>query len=182
MKIPEYAVFDVETKSIGNPYEIELSAIAIIMTNDGRVRYYTGDAIEDGIRQLVLAERLAGFNSIAFDVPVCLKYMPRGEGKEFKRKPHWDPLHEMQRLWSGQRAPLDNFCSTTFGISKMSLETSDPIRLYRNDPELLERYNVWDTYLTYLLLLHSYTHGYIEFKLPVVRKLHFENMIANRKG
>lgn len=180
MKVPSRAVFDVETKTIGDPYELELSAIAIIFTDDGIPRYYDENNIEEGIEQLKLAERLAGFNSIKFDVPVCLKYMTRGEGKEFKRKPHWDPLAEMERQFRGQRAPLKNFVATTIGTrEKFELWKTNAADVYQSDPALLRKYNIWDTYITYLLLLHAYTHGYIEFKLPVVRKLYFENMNTN---
>lgn len=180
MKIPEYAVFDVETKTVGNPYELELSAIAIIFTSDGKARYYEGDDnIEEGVEQLKLAKRLAGFNSIKFDVPVLLKYMSRAEGRALKAKPHWDPLYEMQRQYNGQRAPLRNFAKYSLGLEKFELERTNAADVFQSDPKLLRKYNIWDTYLTYLLLIEAYKKGYVTFKLPVLRKLYFETMNQN---
>lgn len=179
MKIPEYAVFDVETKDIGNPYELELSAIAIIFTSDGKPRYFEGDDINEGVEQLRLAKRLAGFNSIRFDVPVLLKYMSRGEGRQLKAKPHWDPLFEMQRQFNGQRAPLRNFAENTVSLEKFELYRTNAADVFQSDPKLLRKYNIWDTYLTYLLLIHAYQFGYINFKLPVLRRLYFTTMNQN---
>jgi len=179
IKMPPRTIFDVETKTIGNPYELELSAIAIVNTEDGIPRFYDDLNMEDGIEQLVNAERLGGFNSIRFDNPVMLKYMTRAEGQEFIRKPHWDPLYEMQEQFKGQRAPLRNFAKTTLGEQKFELLRTSAAALATADARLLSVYNKVDTLLTYHLCIFAYQHGYLEFTLPVKRRLYFPYMNAN---
>lgn len=178
VKIPNMCVFDVETKGIGDPYELELSGIALVFMEDGKVRFYGENEIDEGIEQLKLAEGIVGFNSRRFDVPVCLKYMSRGEGRAFRAKPHLDFLHEMMLLWPGQRAGLDNFVKTTFhgDIRKFDLYDTSAARLNRVDPTLLRAYNIWDTYVTYLLAVHAFTHGWVEFTLPVRRRMYLPNL------
>jgi len=139
INIPETIVYDVETTSIGEPYDLELSAISLINSRDGIPRVFIGDDLQDGIELLKNAKRLAGFNSIKFDNAVMLKYMPRGEGRRFKNLPHWDPLFEMERQFKGQRAPLRNFALTTLGpmYRKFELARTSSATIAEQDPKLL---------------------------------------------
>lgn len=179
MKIQSTAVFDVETKTIGNPYELELSSISIIFSDDGLFRYYTGenDELREGVRLLLTAERICGFNSRRFDVPVILKYMTRGEGRKLRAMPHLDFFREYQRQRPGQRISLDNMSKSTIDphLKKFELTNNTAIGLYKTDPEKLMAYNNWDTRVTYWLLLALYKDGYVRFTAPTLTKLYIPN-------
>lgn len=167
---PIRAVFDIETKSIGNPYEIEASSIVIITTDQpDRMLRFTADEIREGVEFLLACPGYVGFNSRRFDMPVLLKSMSRGEGRLMRSKPHFDFLHEFTLVF-GNRVSLANMARTTLGLEKFDLVTADPPLLYQIDPKKLLTYNAWDTYLTYLLFIFVIENGYTEFTLPTVRR------------
>lgn len=180
MSIPSTAVFDVETKQITeSPYDAELSSISIIFTDDGKFRFFVGDDddLREGVKLLLTAKRICGFNSIRFDIPVILKYMTRGEGRKLKMKPHLDFFHEFQRKYPGRRVSLKNMTHATLGQwnGKFDLYDQTAISLYISNPEKLQAYNNWDTKTTYWLLLALYKQGYVEYVLPTRQRLYIEN-------
>ena len=180
MKIPSgTAVFDVETKTIGNPYEIELSSLSIIFTDDGVTRFFTGDddELRKGVEQLLMATRLVGFNSIRFDVPVILKYMSRGEGRKLRQQPHLDFFAELQKQKRGLRISLENFGKTTLDplYTKFDLTDNTAIGLYKTNPRKFQAYNDWDSRITYLLLIHLYQFGYVKYTFPRATRLYIPN-------
>ena len=179
MRIPSTAVFDVETKTVGNPYEIEMSSISVIFTDDGEFRYFTGedDELRRGVELLLTADRICGFNSYRFDVPVVLKYMSRGEGRKLRAMPHLDFFREFQRQHPGRLVSLANMGKTTlFPLrSKFDLTNNTAIGLYLTDPAKLMAYNNWDTRVTYWLLLALYKDGYVKYTLPQPTRLYIPN-------
>ena len=179
MKIPLTAVFDVETKSIGNPYELELSSISTIWSDTGEFEFWTGDddELREGVKRLLMAEKLCTFNGRRFDVPVILKYMTRGEGRKLRHKPHLDFYHEFVLQNPGRRISLKNMSKTTLGQWNQKFELWDQtaVSLYYTEPEKLEAYNNWDTKVTYWLLLALYKNGYVEYTLPTRQRLYIPN-------
>ena len=179
MRIPSTAIFDVETKTIGNPYDLELSSISVIFSDDGITRYFTGenDELRKGVQLLLTAERICGFNSYKFDVPVVLKYITRGEGRKLRAMPHLDFFREYQRQRPGQLISLDNMSKSTFSehLKKFELTNNTAIGLYKTDPEKLMAYDNWDTRVTYWLLLALYKDGYVRYTAPVLTRLYIPN-------
>lgn len=174
------AVFDVETKAItDSPYEAELSSISIIFSDTGDFHFYTGDddELREGVKSLLMAERLCGFNSIRFDIPVILKYMSRGEGRKLRNMPHLDFYHEFVKQNPGRRVGLKNMTKTTLGKwhTKFELWDQSAVSLYYTEPEKLEAYNNWDTKVTYWLFLALYKQGYVEYTLPTRQRLYIPN-------
>ena len=171
LSVPISAVFDIETKEIGNPYEIEASAMVVIRTDQPkRILYFTEDDIREGAEWLLGSPHITSFNGRQFDVPVLLKYMSRGEGRKLRSMPHYDIFDEWTRINRG-RISLNNMAMYSLGISKFENITAGPIEMYKQGlSEELFQYNYWDTYLTYLLLLQTVEKGYLNFKLPTLRK------------
>ena len=175
-EVPISAVFDIETKEIGNPYEIEASAMVVIRSDQPkRLLYFTEDEIREGAEWLLASPHITSFNGRQFDVPVLLKYMSRGEGRKLRAMPHYDIFDEWVKWNRGGRISLNNMATYSLGISKFENLTAGPIEMYEQGlSELLFQYNYWDTYLTYMLLLQTLEKGYLTFKLPVIRKFYPE--------
>ena len=175
-RCPSRAVFDIETKEIGNPYEIEASAVTVIVTDNGRLYYWDQDHIREAVEFLLANVGIVTFNGIKFDIPVLQKYMSRGEAQLLKHKPHFDIFHEFVIKNPGQRISLENVAKTTLGFGKFDLVNNTATGLWRTEPRKLQAYNAWDTYLTYLLYIFCIEKGYLEFTLPLRRKLVPENI------
>jgi len=179
-KIMNTAVFDVETKAItDSPYDAELSSISIIFSDTGKFHFYTGDDenLREGVRSLLTAKRICGYNSLKFDVPVILKYISRGEGKKLRAMPHLDFYHEFRRQNPHRRVGLHNMTLTTLGRwnAKFELYDQSAVSLYYVRPGKLEAYNNWDTKVTYWLMLALYKQGYVEYTLPTRHRLYIPN-------
>ena len=179
-RILSTAVFDVETKEItASPYDAELSSISIIFSDTGKFHSYTedDDEMREGVRSLLTAKRICGFNSKRFDIPVVLKYITRGEGRKLRNMPHLDFYHEFVRQNPGRRISLKNMSKTTLGEwhGKFELYNHSAVSLYYVRPDKLEVYNNWDTNVTYGLLLALYNKGYVEYTLPTRQRLYIPN-------
>ncbi len=73
-EVPISAVFDIETKEIGNPYEIEASTMVIIRTDQPKRKlYFDEDSMREGAEWLVGSPHITSFNGRKFDIPVILK-------------------------------------------------------------------------------------------------------------
>ena len=174
------AVWDVETKYYtDSPYDAELSSISVIFTDDNKFRFYDGDddTIAEGVRSLLKAKRICGFNSHLFDVPTVLKYLTREEGRKLRMIPHLDFYHEYTQQKSGQRISLYNMSKSTLGPwdCKMELWNDTAISLYRNNPMKLMAYNNWDVKVTFRLLQYLHTFGYVWYTAPMRQRLHIPN-------
>lgn len=175
-EVPISAVFDIETKEIGNPYEVEASSMVVIRSDQpGRILHFNEDNIREGTEWLIGSPHITSFNGRQFDVPVLLKYMSRGEGRKLRNMPHYDIFDEWVRFNKGGRISLNNLATYSLGLSKFENTTAGPIEMYEQGRmQELFQYNYWDTYLTYMLLLQTLEKGYLTFKLPVIRKFYPE--------
>ena len=64
-EVPLSAVFDIETKEIGDPYEIEASAMVIIMSDDPkRQLWFDEDNMREGAEWLIGTPHITSFNGI----------------------------------------------------------------------------------------------------------------------
>ena len=164
MQIPECAAFDIETKSIGDPYEIECATLAIIDTN-GEFYYFWGDDIYDGVALLNKYSLITGFNSRAFDVPCLLKYCTRAEGRKLRYKPHFDLFHEWRKKYKTNMS-LKNFAKNTLNLDKFENTNNGPVDMWENgDMDTLMQYNRWDTLMTLGLYLFVVQNGYVLAKM-----------------
>jgi len=175
-EVPISAVFDVETKEFGDPYEIEASAMVIIRSDQPKRKlWFDEDNMREGVEWLIASPHITTFNGRKFDVPVILKYMSRAEGRKIRNMPHYDIFDEWVKFNRGGRISLHNVAKYSLGLEKFDNTKAGPIALYRQGKmNELFTYNYWDTNLTYMLLLQTCEKGYLKFKMPVVRKFYPE--------
>ena len=165
--MPTRTVFDVETKWVSDdPYEPEITSLTIISTEDpDDILYFDEDNIQEGVDFMVASPGFVGFNSKGFDFPVLMKYMDRGSGRLLQSKPHYDIYDEFMRI-KRRRISLQNFARNSLGIDKFDLINDTAPGMWKRNPDKLRIYNAWDTYLTYLLYVHTISFGGLYFKLP----------------
>ena len=167
--IPDALTFDIETKTAGNVYEMEVSLMSVI-DNAGRTRVFMDDEVGDAIDLLLGAPRLVSFNGKAFDLQVLRKYCTRAEAWKLIHKPHYDLFDEWMRVRRSFNS-LDNFSKATLGMNKFNRTgISAPEEWRQGRMTELARYNVHDTYLTYLLFVYVKQHGHVWCKMPVLQK------------
>lgn len=167
--MPIKVSFDVETKTISDdPYELEATSLSAIGSDQPwKLMLWDQDHIGEGVDYLLTFPGLVSFNGRAFDLPVLAKYIDRPHGRKLRNLPHYDIFYEFQRA-KRRRISLANMAKYTLGIDKWDLKTP-ATQLWRIDPAKLSKYNVWDTYLTYLLYVHTVSYGKLRFKMPTLQ-------------
>ena len=170
ISMPIRASFDVETKtSGGDPYELEASSLAVIVSDQpDKIMLWDQDSIAEGVEYLITCPGLVSFNGKGFDIPVLLKYVTRPVGRKLRSLPHYDIYDEFLRIHN-RRISLENMARYSLNMDKFDLQTSAP-QLWMTDPAMLQRYNVWDAYLTYLLYNHTISFGSLTFKMPTLQQ------------
>lgn len=168
--MPIKASFDVETKTIGDdPYLLEVTSLVVIVSDEpNKLKWWDQDHIDDGIEYMLTCPGLVSFNGRKFDIPALLKYIEQPLGRKLRSLPHYDIYDEFIRTYN-RRISLKNISKYTLNIDKWDLSTS-PSTLWRIDPMKLMKYNAWDSYLTYLLYLHTVNSGCLYFKMPTLRR------------
>ncbi len=107
-------VFDIETTGdIRNFAELEMTVVSICETETGKYSSYTKEELINLWPILEKAERLIGYNSESFDIPILNKYYA-GDLKSF---PHLDLLKVIKES-SGKRYRLNDIAKATLQIEK----------------------------------------------------------------
>lgn len=158
-KITE-VVFDVETKkffdetSEKDPSILGASLVSVYKrTLDENLNEIEGEMLsffekdfQDMWKLFEGVNRIIGFNSLKFDVPVLKPYAP----SYFPKLPHFDILDEIKRIHD-RRVSLDKLAKDTLGKGKND-SGENAVKYYKKgDPEslrLLQKYCEMDVYLT----------------------------------
>src|SRR3989338_11450678 len=108
-------IFDLETKTMFDengrfePCNMELSIVSVYIRQldsqyretYGEMHSYWENELAGMWKYFQEADRIVGFNSLAFDVPVLAKYAPG----QFSKLPHFDILEKIRNL-TGHRTSL----------------------------------------------------------------------------
>jgi len=148
--------FDLETKSFFDEGISESSRLGVSI-----VSVYFRDT-ENGDSQMVSfwehqvpdmwglfrkADRIVGFNTMGFDVPVLKPYAPT----DFSKLPHFDIYLKIKELNDGKAASLNRISKDTLGLTKVD-DPANAIRYWqRGDSDslaLLQKYCEADVLLT----------------------------------
>ena len=163
-------VFDCETqKFFDTVEEFDASKLGVSVLSlyfrengkDGEVRSFWEKDLDKAWEIFQKADRIIGFNSINFDVPVLSPYAP----SYFSKLPHFDILAHVRES-QGKRVSLDALAKATLGTSKT--DTGENAILYwqkgdRESLEKLKKYCEADVLITRDLYDFGLKNGYVKF-------------------
>lgn len=167
--------FDVETKNLfrdtqtGEPQELGVSIVSVFSRTldetfhpvKENLHSFWEHELADMWYLFEKADRIVGFNSINFDIPVLTPYAP----SNFKKLKHFDLLDIIKTV-SGRRFSLNHLASTTLGQEKTDIGTNAVQYWRKGDRESLtklRKYCEADVLLTRDLYDFGITHKHIKY-------------------
>lgn len=142
-------VFDIETQNTfeevgaGNHKGLRVSVVGVYTYEDDTYRTFREDQLKDMWPLFERAERLIGYNSKFFDVPVLQNYY----AGDLSLIPHLDLLEEIKRS-AGFRPKLDDVSKATLGIQKSGHGLEAVEWFKQGDWEKIEKYCIDDVRIT----------------------------------
>lgn len=152
-------IFDLETKTFfdgdnSDPAKLGVSIVSLYSRKvdknlkeiQGQMLSFWEEEFEKMWPYFFAADRIIGFNSLAFDVPALKNYAPAG----FSRLPHFDIL-KIIREASGRRTSLHRLAKACLGLQKTDLGENAITYWQRHDKkslELLQKYCQDDVAIT----------------------------------
>ena len=157
-------VFDIETQNtfqeIGSrDYRLlKVSLVGVYQSATGEYRSFLEDELPKLWPILEQADRIIGYNSKGFDIPVLMNYYPG----DLKKIPSLDLLEIIeQRL--GFRVKLDDVAHATVGVGK-SGHGLQAVEFWRKgEIEKLRDYCLQDVKVTKEVYEHGLKEGYVKF-------------------
>ena len=164
--------FDIETKSwfdeIGSsdPGGLGVSIVSVYTrdTDDqsGQITSFWEHQIPDMWGLFRQADRVIGFNTIGFDIPVLKPYAPA----DFARFPHFDIYQKIKELNDGRAASLNRISKDTLGVTKID-DPANAIKYWQRGDEaslvLLRKYCEADVLLTRDVYNFGLKNKYLKF-------------------
>lgn len=169
-------IFDVETKKLfeeieeRDPGKLGLSVASAYKREvdregretGGEMRSFWEEDLEDLWRWFESAERIIGFNSIGFDVPVLQPYY----GGNLSKLRHFDILDEVKKVL-GHRLSLNAIAKETLEESKIAVGT-DAVEWWKAGDEeslaKLKKYCEMDVVVTRNVYDYAMKNGVLRFK------------------
>lgn len=142
-------VFDIETQNTfeevgaGNHKGLRVSVVGVYTYEDDTYRTFREDQLKDMWPLFERAERLIGYNSKFFDVPVLQNYY----AGDLSLIPHLDLLEEIKRS-AGFRPKLDDVSKATLGIQKSGHGLEAVEWFKQGEWEKIEKYCIDDVRIT----------------------------------
>jgi DEAD/DEAH box helicase domain-containing protein len=120
-------IFDLETQSwfdqtgTNDPRDLKVSLVSLytrqldqsLQEISGEIKSFWESDLSLMWKYFLQADRIIGFNSVNFDVPVLRPYAPAG----FSKLPHFDILDHV-KVASGRRVSLNKIARDTLGTAK----------------------------------------------------------------
>ena len=154
-------LFDIETKSwfdetgTSDPSDLGVSVVSVYHRQvdpqtgfeiTGEMSSFWEHQLPDMWSLFRQADRIIGFNSLGFDVPVLRPYSPA----DFPKWPHFDIMDEVKKI-VGRRVGLNAFAKDTLGRSKTDEGANAVVYWQKGDDQslkLLKSYCEADVTLT----------------------------------
>lgn len=142
-------VFDIETQNsfedvgAGNHRNLKISVVGVYTYEDDTFRVYREENLKDLWPVLERAERLIGYNSKYFDIPVMQNYYTG----DLSRIPHLDLLEEIKRA-IGFRLKLDDVARATLNTQKSGHGLEAVEWFKKGEWEKIEKYCLDDVRIT----------------------------------
>lgn len=142
-------VFDIETQNsfievgAGNHKALKISVVAIFDYATGEFKAFREENLKDLWPYLERAERLIGYNSKYFDIPVLQNYYPG----DLLKIPHLDLLEEIKKA-IGIRIKLDDVARATLNTKKSGHGLQATEWFKQGEWEKIEKYCIDDVRIT----------------------------------
>lgn len=114
---------------------------------EGHMLSFWEDAFPDMWRYFRQADRIIGFNTLGFDIPVLKPYAP----SDFAKLPHFDIYLKIKEINDGKASSLNRIANDTLGTSKSDDPANAVMYWQKGDSEslgLLKKYCESDVLLT----------------------------------
>lgn len=169
-------VFDVETKrffdpvSAPKPEDLGLSIVSVysrildenFKETQGTMQSFWEDQLGNLWSLFERADRIIGFNSVRFDIPVLRPYTDI----PIHKYPHFDILEEVKKAF-GKRIKLDSIAQSTLGTRKTDVGTRAVEYFEKGDKQSLQKLQKYceaDVLITRDIYDHALKHGELKFK------------------
>lgn len=142
-------VFDIETQNTfeevgqGNHRALKVSVVGVYTYEDDQYRTFREEQLKEMWPIFERAERLIGYNSKFFDVPVLQKYY----AGDLMKIPHLDLLEEIRRS-AGFRPKLDDVARATLNTQKSGHGLEAVEWFKQGEWEKIEKYCLDDVRIT----------------------------------
>ncbi len=142
-------VFDIETQNTfeevgqGNHRGLKVSVVGVYTYEDDQYRIFREETLKDMWPLFERAERLIGYNSKFFDVPVLQNYYTG----DLMKIPHLDLLEEIRRS-AGFRPKLDDVARATLNTQKSGHGLEAVEWFKQGEWEKIEKYCLDDVRIT----------------------------------
>ncbi|HBC73003.1 MAG: hypothetical protein UX91_C0006G0195 [Candidatus Amesbacteria bacterium GW2011_GWB1_47_19] len=168
-------IFDLETQKFfddtGNsdPSQLRVSLVSVYRRHldpdlkeiSGQMFSYWENQLDAMWKLFTDADRIIGFNSLGFDVPVLKPYAP----SYFSKLPHFD-IYDRVKQVNGRAASLNSFAKDTLGKSKVDAPANAIKYWQAGDKKslaLLKKYCEADVILTRDVYDHGLHHHHLKF-------------------
>lgn len=145
--------FDLETKhwfdegGITKLEDLGVSIVCVYVKPENKMYSFWEKDFDQMWQIFRKADRIIGFNSLKFDVPVLAPYAP----SDFVKLNHFDIYHEIKKSNNGFASSLSSIAKITLGKGKADAAENATVYWDRGDPEslrLLDTYCQMDVELT----------------------------------
>lgn len=141
-------IFDLETQTwfdqtgTNDPRDLKVSLVSLYQRQldenlqevSGQMHSFWEHELDQMWKYFRSADRIIGFNSINFDVPVLGPYAPVG----FSKLPHFDILDQVREV-SGRRVSLNKIARDTLGTTKIDSGANAVIYWQKHDTQSLDK-------------------------------------------
>jgi DEAD/DEAH box helicase domain-containing protein len=145
--------FDLETvhwfdeAGITKLEDLDVSIVSLYVKPEDKMYSFWKTDFDQMWQYFRKADRIVGFNTLKFDVPVLVPYAP----PDFSKLNHFDIYHEIKKSNDGFAASLNSIAKTSLGKSKNDTGENAAVYWQRGDREsldLLRKYCEMDVELT----------------------------------
>jgi len=147
-KIFHEVIFDIETQNwfdetgIETPSDLKASIVSLYTRQlddnfheiSGEIKSFWEQDFDIMWKYFQSADRIIGFNSINFDVPVLVSYAPSG----FAKLPHFDIMDHV-KMATGRRVSLNKIAKDTLETAKIDSGSNAVLYWQKHDPESLAK-------------------------------------------
>ena len=141
-------IFDIETQNwfdetgVDAPADLKVSVVSLytrqldenLQEVSGQMFSFWEKELDNMWKYFLSADRIIGFNSINFDVPVLCSYAPSG----FSKLPHFDIMDHVKAA-TGRRVSLNKIAKDTLGTAKTDSGANAVLYWQKHDRESLAK-------------------------------------------